>query len=252
MVPSGSPASTIFRRALFATTAVLGVAVLGGVAHADIMFDPGNDPQPDEQNILFGQFNDVTSFSGNTNMTKTPIEFNVISGITTPVAGENDLDTDGKGQGLILCDMGCFMGLKKPQLTDIEIKLPSGVGATDFIGNLVNGEGTFDVAVTNIAGKVFDFTLGNGQNFFTLTATMGDVITDIQVTPETADSSGNIGFDQFKQPRVSGLCTIDPTTGNCTPIPIPEPSSLALLGAGLFAAGWFSTRKKFRNLTMTT
>jgi hypothetical protein len=76
---------------------------------------------------------------------------------------------------------------------------------------------------------VFNYTLGNGQNFFTLNAINGEVITDIQI--ENALPGTNFGFNDFKQPRVSGVCILRGAT--CTAIEVPEPGSLMILGSAL-------------------
>jgi hypothetical protein len=250
MLSSGSPASTIFRRALFATTAALGVAVLGGVAHADIIYQTGNNPQGNEQEIQFeAGLTGITNFMGDTNMSNSPIEFNLIPGA---YHGETDIGTVGQGQAAIICTAGCGTyavgGANGHQLTDLEIKLGQGLGATDFIGNLDYGEGWANVQVMDQLGNTFNYQLGQGQNYFTITAINNEVITDIQITEDLADTGmGNpFGFNDFKQPRISGLCVLT-SSGSCRTIPVPEPSSLALLGAGLFAAGWFSMRKKSGN-----
>ena len=244
MLPLRSPASTIFRRALFATTAALGAAMLlsSTAAQANVIFTPGNNPSG-EQNIQFEtQITGTTLFDGDTDQTQTPVQFDVITGPET-------IGTDGIGQASIICTSNCLTGItSKPQLTNLEIKTP-GFGFTDFIGNLDFGEGTAAIIVTDNMLNTFNFVLGNGQNFFTLTTSDNEVMTDIKVE-QYPGTAGPFGWNDFKQPRISGLCTLVSAT-DCRAIPVPEPSSLALLGAGIFAAGWFTTRRKSRNLTMT-
>ena len=114
-----------------------------------------------------------------------------------------------------------------------KMKASPGTAWTDVIANPDFGEGTMNVWVADQLGNNFDFTLGNGQNFFTLTATNGEVITDVQMTQQVG-SGGTFGWNDFQQPRVSGVCTMPEGSTTCTPISFtPEPGSLALLGSGL-------------------
>ena len=239
--------ASLMKRALLATTVAIGVAAAGGAAHADIIFTAGNNPDPTEENIIFGQKFDNINLPnilfGLTNQTHVPVFFNLVPGAPF---GQGSDGTNGVGQADIVCNTGCGTfnggGANGMQLEDLEIRLGPGFGATDFIGNLDFGEGTFRISVTDNFNAVFDFMLGNGQNFFTLNAINGEVITDILIQDFSLDANGHSGFNSFKQPRISGLCTLQGTT--CTAIPVPEPSSLALFGVGLFAAGWFAMRRK--------
>jgi hypothetical protein len=229
-----------------AFTAALACCVPFAVAHADIMFSPTNSPSGNEENILFQQkFTGVTSLIGHTNQTDVPITFDEISGAKN---GQTDIGTNGVGQADIICTAGCGTfaggGANGMQLTDIEIHVGSGFGATDFVGNLDFGEGTAQIAVTDQMGATFDYMLGNGQNFFTLTASNAEVITNIQITESAADSNGNFGWNDLKQPRISGVCTLVGTT--CTAIDVPEPGSLALLGTALFGLGMIYRRRQSR------
>src|SRR5215467_7110352 len=176
-----SSASRLAKNALLGTSVAVAVAMFSGAAYADIAFDPKNDPQPDEENILFGaKFTNSTDFFGGTNQTGVPSDFKLIPGFTVQsttghMTTETGIGTNGTGQADIICNAGCGAFSsggpdKGAQIEDLEIKVGAGFGATDFIGNLDFGEGTFKITVTDQGGTSFTYMLGNGQNFFTLTA----------------------------------------------------------------------------------
>ena len=231
------------KKILLAAGLLLGLAV---PAQADFIFQSGNHPGANEENILFQQkYTNIPSLIGFTNQSHVGIIFDLVPGY---IGGQLGLGTSGVGQADIVCNIGALCGsfaqggANGLQLEDLEIKLQNGFGATDFIGNLDFGEGIFRVSVGDQFGQYFDYTLGNGQNFFTIEAINNEVITDILIQGITADAGGHMGFNSFKQPRISGLCTLQGTT--CTAIDIPEPTSIALFGAGLLGMLWFASRRK--------
>ena len=194
-------------------------------ASASIIFTPGNHPQADEVNILFGAKETGLTITGEVGHTG-------IDAIFASLTGET-LNQNAKGQADISNDAG-----KKVDLTSMHFMLEPGFGFLDFIMNLENGHGTATVTVES-QGDTFNFVLGNGQNFLTIVADGGDVMTGISVT---MDAGG--GFLDFKQPRVSGVCEFG-ANEECTPILIvPEPGMVGLVGIALL--GLVAIRRRRR------
>ena len=226
-----------------AAAAALAVGLAGGLigtpASANVIFTLGNNPQPNEENILFQAPQTGMTITGATNMTNEPVFFSTLTGQT--------LLQNAQGQADILQNVP--MPSTNSALTSMDINLTApnftaGVrvanpvlGFTDFIMNPLNGSGAATVTAFDNFGQMFTYPLGNGQNFLTLTTANGEVITDVQI--KVAGGS----FIEFKQPRISGVCRIG--AGNCNPVPpIPEPASLGLLGTALAGLGIFMQRRR--------
>jgi hypothetical protein len=237
------------------TTSTAAAALLLGIAStasANIVFDPGNHPQANEENILFtGGETGLVLTDGQVDHTGAGVNF------TTLGSPLQVLRQDSGGQAQIFCLLNCTdnSAIGGPnmdqQLSSISMRagLLNGQATawTDAIINLENGLGTALVTVTDNFGAPFTYVLGNGQNFLTMIAEpgSGEFITRIDVT--NAITGDPFGFDQFKQPRVSGLCILGDT--GCATVNVPEPGSLALLSIG--ALGTLYTVRRRKTITNT-
>jgi hypothetical protein len=179
-------------------------------AYADAVFTLGNHPQPGEQNIMFHTAMTGTMVSGTTNQTHNQVVF--LSNQTLHVSG---------GQS----DVDAVSG----SLTNITITAPLFV-FNDYILNPFKDTSSSNISVMVVMSDGHTFSFGpygkNGDNFLTITTSGGEEIAKILVTVAGGGVTG------LKQNRISGVT------------PIPEPSSLLLLGSGLAGLAGIVGRKR--------
>jgi hypothetical protein len=200
---------------------VYALLLLGAAApaRADIVFffnNPGA-VQP-EENLLFNDPNLVMTgltVQGVTNNTATLID----------ITGQETLVADG-GQARVLTNDNGFQWLL------IE---PDAVGTlfSEFEANLIlysppgpPPSGTVTVWVTNNFGVTEhdSYTVGAGQNFFSLLAIDPQLIRSILIT-------STLDLSNIRQIRLGGIQTPE------NPPTVPEPATMALFGFGLVLAG---------------
>lgn len=202
---------------------VSALIVACGVSIADasfIVFD-GNNPEPDEENVLLENNSVGMTISGSTNQSNTVVTFTSPSQfLAAPSAGQavvearemNDINSDQ-----VAIDDSITVALANSALRfrDLIFNAP-------IVGGLGNGGSiTIEVLGFNADGTPASDTItldddgdplsiGNGANFFTVLATDGMLMTSVEIQTNAGTS-----YADLRQIRISGI--------------VPEPASVAML-----------------------
>src|SRR5688500_10163688 len=196
------------RKALYIVGAML-LASMTLPAYA-VTFTLGNNPEPDEQNVLYSAAQTGTSITGLTNQTNTTVLFTSTETLQTTASGQANLTaTDGA-------------------INNVTIAVPAQTYRDLILNPLVGvpGQQSVPATVSVLASNgtfTFDYNLTQGNNFLTILSDSGQTITSTAIT-----SSG--GFADLRQVRISGLSGTVPPGPAPGPGPVvPEPASLLLL-----------------------
>ncbi len=205
------------KRFMILAVGVAAVAIASPAVSAITITPSPGAVQPAE-NVLTNTSATGTVVFGNTNQTNTSVS-------VASTNGETLTTTSSNGQARFEATDG--------SLDAARISLTQGGTFTSAEFNLFNALSTTSSVQIIVNGIAQTFALGNGQNFFGIQATGGDLISSI------AFDTNGIGVADLRQVRIGGVAMA---------AAVPEPGTWGLMLLGFGAVG-YSMRRRRRTAT---
>jgi hypothetical protein len=190
---------------------VIATVLFPSLSWATIIFTPGNNPQPGEENVLLNKGTSGSTVSGTTNQSGVTINFTSATQILSePANGQARIEATNGTSQVALSDITSITSANG-LFGDLIFNMHIG-------GTIGTPGGTATITVLDNLGGIstFGLTLGNGQNFLTVVASAGESISAVGISYAT-------GFTDLRQVRISGAVPTVPDSG----------ATLSLLGASL-------------------
>lgn len=221
-----------------ALLAAASLAAMATPAAATVTF--GNQTSGQGDNVLLNNGTSGTTVFGITNQSNLSVTFQSGPTTTCPGCTTQTLFEPSTGQARVQVGSG----QTQVPLQDITIFLTGGtptfgIGYIEFNLDITGGVGDAISVVINAIdqnGNPFQTTgtIGNGSNFFSATASGGEIIQSISF-----DANASAGVTDIRQVRILGA-------GVGTPLPEPATWAMMLLGFG--AAGFAMRRSRRKGL----
>jgi hypothetical protein len=213
--------------------AVLSPMLAPSPARAQVVFTLGNNPQPGEENVLLNNANQFgTTIFGTTQQSDIQVQFSSTLNLDEPPNGQARVEAVSGGPG------SSPVGLTNVTISAPGFSFGDLIFNPDITGTIgTKGGNAHITAVATDGTFTFDYTLGNGNNFLTLTTSGGELMSSVSISYSLPD-----GFTDLRQVRISGL----------TAAAVPEPGTLlgacalTLVGLGYtwYRRGWGPRRRQ--------